>query len=103
MLHADDVGIVSRSPRVRGDDDGDRDCVCGVRLFASVTKTEIIRLETKMGGGVPFTVTATGQVCKETDGFVYLGGSTSTNRHLSVEVMRRVQRACGRASGGIRW
>ena len=42
---------------------------------------------------MPFTVTAAGQVYKETDEFVCLGGSISANRDLSIEVRRRVQKA----------
>ena len=47
----------------------------------------------KMGGEMPFTVTAAGQVYKQTVEFVHLGGTISANRDLSVEEPRRIQRA----------
>ena len=51
-------------------------------------------LQTKGGGHVPFTVTAAGQVYKQTVEFVYLGGAISADWDLrSVEVTRRIQRA----------
>ena len=60
-------------------------------LTVSEAKTEIICLQTKGGGHVPFTVTAAG---KQTAEFVYLGGAISADWDLrSVEVTRRIQRA----------
>ena len=47
-----------------------------------------------MGGTCPFTVTAAGQVYKQTVEFVYLGGAVSADWDLrSVDVTRRIQRA----------
>ena len=46
----------------------------GIGLTASETKTEIMCLQTKGWGHVPFTVTAAGQVYKQTVEFVYQGG-----------------------------
>ena len=67
MLHADDAGIVSRSP------DGLERMITVIvsacvafGLTVSETKTEIMCLQTKDGGNAPFTVTATGQVYKQT-------------------------------------
>ena len=72
-------------------------------LTVSEAKTEIMCLQTKGGEHVPFTVTAAGQVYKQTGEFVYLGGAISADWDLiSVEVTRRTQRH-GRASNGIRW
>ena len=52
-------------------------------------------LQTKGGGHVPFTVTAAGHVYKQAVEFVYLGGPISGDWDLrSVEVTRRIQRAC---------
>ena len=60
----------------------------------SDAKTEIICRQTKGGGHVPFTVTAAGQVYKQTVEFVYLGGVISADWDLkSVEVTSRIQRA----------
>ena len=42
-------------------------------------KTEIMSLQTKGEGHVPFTVTAAGQVYKKTGEFVYLGGAISAD------------------------
>ena len=45
-------------------------------------------------GHVPFTVTAAGQVYKQTVEFVYLGGAISADWDLrSIEVTRRIHRA----------
>ena len=55
---------------------------------------EIMCLQTKGGGHVPFTVTAAGQVYKQTAEFVSFGGAISADLDLrSVEVTRRIQRA----------
>ena len=51
-------------------------------------------LQTKGGGRVPFTVTAAGQVYKQTVEFGYLGGVISADWELkSVEVTGLIQRA----------
>ena len=64
-------------------------------LTVSEAKTEIMCLRTKDGGEVPLTVSAAGQVYKQTVEFVYLvlRRGNQRNRDLSVEVTRRVQRA----------
>ena len=72
-------------------------------LTASEAKMEIMCLQTKGWGHVPFTVTAAGQVYKQPVEFVYLGGAISADWDFrSVEVTRR-SRGHGRASGGTRW
>ena len=104
MLYADDAGIVSRSP------EGLKKILTMIvascaafELTVSEAKTEIVCLQTKGGRHVPFTVTATGQVYKQTVKFVYLGGAISADWDLrSVEVTRR-SRGHGLASDGIRW
>ena len=54
---------------------------------------EILCLQTKGGGLVPFTVTAAGQVYKQTAEFVCLGGAISADWDLrNIEVMSRIQR-----------
>ena len=50
-------------------------------------------LETKGGGRVPFTIMAAAQVYKQTIELVYLGGAITADRHLSIEISRRLQRA----------
>ena len=63
-------------------------------LTVSEAKTEIMCLQTKGGGHVPFTVTAADQVCKQMVEFGYLGGAISADWDLrSVEVTRRIQKA----------
>jgi len=95
MLYADDAGIVSRSPE--GLEKMMTVIVTACAAFGltvSEAKTEIMCLQTKGGGHVPFTVTAAGQVYKQTVEFVYLGGAISADWDLrSVEVTRRIQRA----------
>ena len=61
-------------------------------LTVSETKTEIIYLQTKNKGNVPFTVTAAGQVYKQAPEFVCVGGVVSADwTSRSAEVMRRLQ------------
>ena len=95
MLYADDAGIASRSPE--GLEKMMTVIVTACAAFGltvSEAKTEIMCLQTKGGGHVPFTVTAAGQVYKQTVEFVYLGGAISADWDLrSVEVTRRIQRA----------
>ena len=62
-------------------------------LTVSEAKTTIM-FPNENGGHVPFTVTSAGQVYKQTDEFVYLGGAISVDWDLGrVEVTRRIQRA----------
>ena len=61
-------------------------------LSVSGAKTEIMCLQTKGGGKVSSTITATGQVYKQMIEFVYLGGTISADRELNVEIARRLQR-----------
>ena len=63
-------------------------------VTVSEAKTEIMRLQTKGGGHVPFAVTAAVQVYKQTVEFVYLNGALSADWDLrSVDVTRRIHRA----------
>ena len=72
--------FIAITGRVGEDDDGDRDYVSRVRLLTvSEAKTEIMCLQTKCGGHVPFTVTAVGQVYKQAFEFAYLGGAISAD------------------------
>ena len=94
MLYADDAGIVSRSS------EGLERMMTAIvtacssfGLTVSEAKTEIMRLETKSGGKVSFTINAAGQVYKQTIQFVYLGGAITADRDLSIEITRRLQRA----------
>ena len=65
-----------------------------IGLMVSEAKTEIMCLQTKVGGHVPFAVTAAGQVYEQTVEFVYLGVTISADLDLrSVKVTRRIQRA----------
>ena len=80
MLYADHAGIVSRSP------EGLENMIMVIvttcaafRLTVSEAKPEIMCLQTKGGGKVPFTVTAAGQVYKQTVEFGYLGGPISAD------------------------
>ena len=94
MPYADDAGIVSRSPEGLQKMMTVIVTACAAfGLTASDAKTEIMCLQTKGGGHMPFNVTAAGQVCKHTVEFVYLGGAISADRDLrSVEVTRRIKR-----------
>ena len=59
-------------------------------LTVSGAKTEIMCLQTKGGGKVSFTISAAGQVYKQSIEFVYLGGAISADRELSIEIARRL-------------
>ena len=50
-------------------------------------------LETKGGVKVSFTISAAGQVYKQTIEFVYLGGAITADGDLSIEISRRLWRA----------
>ena len=79
MLYADDAGIVSRSSeRLERMVTVIVTACSSFGLTVSVTKTEIMCLETNGGGKVSFTVNAAGQVHKQTIEFVYLGGAITT-------------------------
>ena len=75
ILYADDAGIVSRSPE--GLEKMMTAIVAGCAAFVltvSEAKTEIMCLQTKGGGHLPFTVTAAGQVGVQTNGRVCVLG-----------------------------
>ena len=97
MLYADDAGIASRSPNGL-----ERMLTVIVAasaapgLTVSEAKTEKMCLQTKVGGNVPFTVTATGQVHQQALEFVYLDGA------ISADSTSRIAWACfGRYDMGI--
>ena len=80
MPYADDASIISRSPE--GSEKMMTVIVTASAAFGltvSEAKTEVMCLQTKGGGHVPFTVTAAGQVHKQTVEFVYLGGVISAD------------------------
>ena len=95
ILYADDAEIVSRSPEGLEKMMAVIVTACAAfGLTVSEAKTEIMCLQTKGGARVPFTVTAAGQVYKQTVEFVFLGGAISADWDLRrVEVTRRIQRA----------
>ena len=83
MLYVHVPGMVSRSP---GGSEGMMAVIATVLvalwLTVSEAKTEMMCLETKDGEEVPFTLTAAGQVYKQADGFVYVGGAITENWDL---------------------
>ena len=90
MLYADDADIVSRSPEGLEKILTVIVTACAAfGLMVSEAKTEIMCLQTKGGGHAPFTVTAAGQVFKQTVEFVYVGGAITADWDLrSSEVSR---------------
>ena len=81
MLYADDAGIVSRSPN--GLERVMTVIVTACAAFGlrvSEAKTEIMCLQTKERGSVPFTVTSAGQVYKRTSLCVLAGLSAKIGR-----------------------
>ena len=96
MLYADDAEVVSQSPEQLRKMMGVIVVVCAAfGLTVSEAKTEIMCLRTK---GVPastatFSVEAAGQVYRQTNEFVYLGGDVNHNADLSIKVNRRIRNA----------
>ena len=96
MLYADDAGVVSRLPEQLRKMMEVIVVVCAAfGLTVSEAKTEIMCLRAK---GMPestatFSVEAAGQVYKQTNEFVYLGGNVNHNADLSIEVDRRIRNA----------
>ena len=95
MLHADDAGVVSRSPEQLRNMMEVIVVVCAAfGLTISEAKTEIMCLRAK---GMPestttFSVEAAGQPYNETNEFVYHEGNVNHNADLSIEADRRTQR-----------
>ena len=101
MLYADHAGIVSRLL------EGQKRMMTVIAtacasfgLTISEAKTKIMCVKTKGGGKVSFTIIAAGQVYRKQFKFVYLGGAITADRDLSIEIMRRLQRALACFQGG---
>ena len=94
MLYADDAGIVSRSP---GSLEKMMSAIVRVAglfgLMVSEPKTEIMCMLAKGMDTCPFTVNAAGMVFKQTDKFVYLGGTICEDGSVDAEIANRVLRA----------
>ena len=96
MIYADDAKVVSQSPGKLRKMKGVIVVMCAAfGLTVSEAKTEIISLRAK---GMPesntiISVQAAGQVCNQTNEFVYLGGNIDHNADLSIEVDRRIRNA----------
>ena len=71
-------------------------------LTVSEAKTETMRLQTKGGGKVSFTVNAAGQVYKQKTGLCTWAGLSPKTENLALK-NRGVFRGPGRASSGTRW
>ena len=94
MLYADIAGIVPRSSERLARMLTVTVTSCSAFwLTVSEDKTDIMRLPTKDGGEVPFAINAAGQVHKETDDFVPLGGAINAHTDLSMEITHRLRRA----------
>ena len=94
MLYAEDTGIVFRS--TQGLERMMTVFVTACSSFGprvSEARTEAIFLETKGSGKVCFTINAAGQVNKNNNEFVYLGGAITPYTDLSIEITRHLQRA----------
>ena len=75
MLYADEAGILSRSPEWLEKMMTVIVTACATfGLTVSEAKTDIMCLQTKGGGHLPFTVTAAGQVGVQTNGRVCVLG-----------------------------
>ena len=84
MLYADDAGIVSGySKRLERIMAVIVTACSSLGYAVSEAETEIMCLQTKGGGKVSFTINAAGQVYKQTNEFVYLGGAVTADRDLS--------------------
>ena len=96
MLYADDAGVLSQSPEQLRKMMGVIVVVCAAfGLTVLEAKTEIMCLRAK---GMPestatLSVGAAGQVCNQTNEFVYLGENVNHNADLSIELDRRIRNA----------
>ena len=96
MLYADDAEVVSQSPEQLRKTVGMIAVACAASgLTVSEAKAEIMCLRTK---GMPestaiFSMEAAGQVCNQTNEFVYLGRNVNHNIDPSLEVNRRIRNA----------
>ena len=97
MHYADDAGVVSQSPKHPRKIMGVIVAVCAAfDLTVSGAKTDIImclRAKGVPGSTAIFSVEAAGQVCNQTNEFVYLGGNANHNADLPIEVDRRIRNA----------
>ena len=94
MLYADDAGIVSRSPESLEKMMSIIVNVSGLfGLMVSEAKTEIMCMLEKGVEQRIFKVNAAGQVYKQTDTFVYLGGTIRQDGSMDAEIAGRVSRA----------
>ena len=82
MLYADDAAIASRSPNgLEGMMTVIVTACAAFGLTVSEAKTKIMCLKPKDGGNVPFTVTAAGQMHKQTTELcIWAGLSAQTGR-----------------------
>ena len=92
MMYADDACIVSRLPQGL-----ERmmvtlvDVFGGFGLTVSEKKTETMRLPIPHAPATPIAFTTTGQQCRQTTSFVYLGGAITESSRLSTEIDRRIR------------
>ena len=96
MPCADAAGVVSQSPEQLRNIMGMVVVVCAAFvLTVSEAKTEIVCLRTNgmAESTATFSVEAAGQVYRQTNEFVYLGGNINHNADLSIEVDRRIRNA----------
>ena len=96
MLYAEDAGVVSQSPEQPRKMMRVVAIVCAAfGLIVSEAKTKIMCLRTK---GIPasiatFSIEVAGQVYKQTNEFVHLGGNADHNSDVSIEVNWRIRNA----------
>ena len=94
LLYANDAGIVWRSSEGLERMMMVIVTTCSAFGFTiSKEKTEIMCLQTKGGGKVSFTINAADQEYKQTIEVLYPGGAVTVDRHLTIEIPPRLQRA----------
>ena len=94
MLYADDAGVVSRSPKGLAEMMHVVVKVCGAfGLTVSEKKTETMCMPPPRTSTATVEVEAAGQRYRQTDSFVYLGGTVTEAPGVSAEIRRRI-RAC---------
>ena len=96
MLYADNARVVSKSPeQLRKTMDVIVTVCAAFGLTVSEAKTEIMCLRTRgmSDAASTFSVEAAGQVYKQTNDFVYLGGNVNHHADLSIEIDRRIRNA----------
>ena len=92
MLYTDDRHNIAIIRRAGDDDDGDRDCVLGVRVYGLRSENRDCVPANHRGGGVVHNQCSRPGI-KQTIVFVCLGGAITADRDVTFQMTQRLQMA----------